>query len=415
MYIDILDSKQVGDGKKWFLCRGNLLEYLSELKKDFSSFTIQRRIVKNRFLDGLNNTIMSREPIPSFTLTYSKEMEIDAEQVNLDLDYVEILDGLQRTFRLWIGYQICHLIKEEELDNYLEVSSFIADSNPDYLDLDFMTSSFLRHFFERDDDGLLYYERLLCAYEAFSLTFVVWTGLSDADVIRKMLILNAGQRPMSSTHQYELLFLRFFDNPEVIRNMPVKLYREKDPEYSRVKKGERIVGEFQLSSAIIALQSLIENKPQRVSPSSLMRWDIEEMMDVEVTVKYFNTNYLTKYLNYLYRLDEAVASHGTKMLQWFGKDTSLSGVFAALGQCFSYSKDDVFNLDNLDSFIRNVKQGKFDFRLDEFEKAYNNLSSVRVNVGNIVRKAIYVYTLEMVQSGRCDWSYAFDSATERLW
>ena len=120
MYIDILDSKQVGDGKKWFLCRGNLLEYLSELKKDFSSFTIQRRIVKNRFLDGLNNTIMSREPIPSFTLTYSKEMEIDAEQVNLDLDYVEILDGLQRTFRLWIGYQICHLIKEEELDNYLD-------------------------------------------------------------------------------------------------------------------------------------------------------------------------------------------------------------------------------------------------------------------------------------------------------
>lgn len=415
MYIDILDSKQVGDGKKWFLCRGNLLEYLSGLRKDFSSFTIQRRIVKNRFLDGLYNTILSGEPIPTFTLTYSKEIGIDAEQVNLDLDSIEILDGLQRSFRLWMGYQICRLIKEEELDNYLAVSSFIADSNPDYLDLDFMTSSFLRKFFEKDDEGFFYYERLFRAYETFSLTFVVWTGLSDADVIRKMLILNAGQRPMSSTHQYELLFLRFFDNPEVVHKMPVKLYREKDPEYSRVKKGDRGIGEFQLSSAIIALQSLIENRPQRVSPSSLMRWDVDEMMDVEVTVKYFNTNYLTKYLNYLYCLDEAVASQGTKVLQWFGKDTSLSGVFAALGKCFSYSKEDVFNLDNLDGFISDVKHGKVNFHLDEFEKAYNNLSSVRVNVGNIVRKAIYVYTVELVQSGRCDWFYAFDSATERLW
>lgn len=411
MHVEVLDSKEIDGGKKWFLCRGNLFDYLSELKQDFSTFSIQRRIVKNRFLDGLYNTILSGEPIPSFTLTCIDDIDIDAKQVELNLNSVEILDGLQRTFRLWMAYQICVLIAKEGLDSHVAVRSFLAEVDPGYLELDFVSSSYLRKFFETDEEGI-YYEKLLDAYKKFTLTFTIWTGLKDKDIIKKMLILNAGQRPMSSTHQYELLFLRYFESPEVYQNIQLKLYREKSPEYSRVKKGNRVIGEFQLSSAIIALQSMIENKPQRIAPASLMRWDVDEMIDVELTVKYFDTAYLTKYLQYLCKLDMAISSKDAKHCQWFGKDTTLSGVFAALGKSFgSHHDEEVFNLDTIDLFINGIEQGKYHFRLDQFEQAYGELSSVRINVGNIVRKAIYAYTVEMIETGKADWSYAFKTAT----
>lgn len=415
MHIEVLESKELDNGKKWFLCRGNLYEYIAELKKDFSTFSIQRRIVKNRFLDGLYNTIFSGEPIPSFTLTSIDDIDINVKQVELNLNSVEILDGLQRTFRLWMAYQICMLIKKEDLTSHMAISSFLADADPIYLELDFVSSSYLRRFFEIDEKGI-YYERLLDAYKNFSLTFTIWVGLNDKDVIRKMLILNAGQRPMTSTHQYELLFLRYFELPEVNQNIHVKLYREKSPEYSRVKKGNRHVGEFQLSSAIIALQSMIENKPQRIAPASLMRWDVDEMMDVELTIKYFNNAYLTNYLNYLYKLDIAISSKDDKQCQWFGKDTTLSGIFAALGKCFGTYKEEVFPLENIDRFIDGIRDGKMQFRLEQFDKAYSELSSVRVNVGNIVRRAIFAYTVEMIETGVSDWSNAFKTALSgRIW
>lgn len=415
MKVEVIDKKVMDNGKKWFLCRGSLFDYLSELKKDFSSFSIQRRIVKNRFLDGLYNTIFTGEPIPSFSLTCKDDIAINSQRIELDMKSVEILDGLQRTFRLWIAFQICLLIKKEELTNHQEIGSYLADSDPGFLELDFMSASYLRRFFEKDEKGF-YYDKLLDSYLHYSLIFSIWTGLSEEDIIKKMLILNAGQRPMSSTHQYELLFLRYFEQPAVNTNIKVKLYREKSPEYSRIKKGNRQIGEFQLSSVIIALQSMIESKPQRVAPSSLVRWDVDEMMDVELTVKYFNPDYLNSYLNYLYELDMAISSNDAKLCQWFGKDTTLSGVFAAIGKCFATGKDDVFQLDTIDRFISGIENGKLNFELDQFDQAYGELSSVRVNVGNVVRKAIYQYTVEMIETGVSDWFNAFKTVTaERLW
>ena len=82
MHIEVLESKELDNGKKWFLCRGNLYEYIAELKKDFSTFSIQRRIVKNRFLDGLYNTIFAGEPIPSFTLTSIDDIDINVSKLN---------------------------------------------------------------------------------------------------------------------------------------------------------------------------------------------------------------------------------------------------------------------------------------------------------------------------------------------
>ena len=43
------------------------------------------------------------------------------------------------------------------------------------------------------------------------------------------------------------------------------------------------------------------------------------------------------------------------------------------------------------------------FNVDEFEDAYMNLSSVSVNVGNVIRKGIFDYTLAALQGIKKSW------------
>ena len=97
MKITILREKKLQNGKKWYLAVCNLLEYIDSLKDEFFNYDIQRRIVKNSYLDKLWTTIYSGDPLPSITLTANVKGGVD----NSSVEDFEILDGLQRSFRLW--------------------------------------------------------------------------------------------------------------------------------------------------------------------------------------------------------------------------------------------------------------------------------------------------------------------------
>src|SRR5689334_14198067 len=100
--VEILDAKELIDNT-WFLCKGSLSDYLENLKPSFYEYIIQRKIVKNKYLNTLVNTILAGEPVPIITLTTSNKLiGISKGNIaNLEMEDVEILDGLQRTFRLW--------------------------------------------------------------------------------------------------------------------------------------------------------------------------------------------------------------------------------------------------------------------------------------------------------------------------
>lgn len=102
----ILDKKQV-EKKQWFLCKGNMLEYISTLKRDFSEFQIQRRIVRNGYLDGILKTVTDGEPMPTITLTCPQAIAIKNDSIEISPENIEILDGLQRSFRLWVFWKPC--------------------------------------------------------------------------------------------------------------------------------------------------------------------------------------------------------------------------------------------------------------------------------------------------------------------
>jgi len=401
MNFYLFDSKKTKTGK-WYLCKCNLYEYLTDLAPNFYDFQVQRRIVRNIYLDGLYNTIISGDPIPAFTITADK-VSINGTSLEIDMKKANILDGLQRSFRLWAILEFHKIAEENSITTPREFIRYMKEEGgfgEMVLGLDFVSSSFLKKVFDKES-----YNSIINAYKEFDIQIVIWEGLSENDIMKKMLLLNAGQRPVSSTHQYELLFLHKIN--EIIPKLgeTIKLYRERDGEYYKIKRGDRSVGEYQMSSIIIALQSLIEKKPLRIAPANMIEWDSDSFFEAEYVAKYFNTEFLCNFIYLIRKMDEVLSEKDPNYLQWFGKDTTLSGIFAGLGKYIN-SEDNLLN--GINKAIDRINSGECDFCITEFERELSKLAGSRINVGNAVRKAIAAYTQELFTNGSSSWSNAFN-------
>lgn len=403
MRIRIYDSKQL-ENRTWYLGSGNLYEYLSQLRPNFFLYKIQRRLVTNRYLDGIYQTIEQGEPIPPLTLISPQPVAVDNGYAVINLQNIDILDGLQRTYRLWVIYKMSLLCEQLVQKDHHSLLNKIKTEEPDLLELDFVNLKFLKKMTEKRADGL-FIDSLIDKMKAFDTTFTVWSGLTEEEVVKKMLILNAGQKPVSATHQCELIFMKFFDAHELqINNNKIKLYREKDEQFERVRKGNRAVGEYLFSSMVISLLSYINKKPMRVSIDKIIQWDNENYFASDEMLLFFNRQYLSKFVSAVYETDSEVMKHKSpkttlfpdeEILSWFGKDTTMSGIFAALGDM------------NIDPSLFAKAIGRIDFNLSSFEQEYQSLSSVRINVGNEVRKAVYRYTKGQLVGKPISWMLAF--------
>ena len=65
-------------------------------------------------------------------------------------------------------------------------------------------------------------------------------------------------------------------------------------------------------------------------------------------------------------------------------------------------------VDSLEKLFDKLDLEKIDFDLDGYNKAYSEMSSVHVNVGQKVREAIFAYTKAMLNGDRISWSRAFN-------
>lgn len=411
--LKILDCKTFQD-RKWMLCKGSLNEYLESLKPEFYTFSIQRKIVKNQYLDTLITTIKEKDPIPVVTLTYNdaKLQPKVGDEVSIDMENIEILDGLQRTFRLWAHNE---LIKEYESSAITDPTSFakqIKNKYPIFFETGIVSLSKIKNFYQNGE-----FDEIKTSFQDFDVYFVVWIDLTPKKVIHKMLVLNAGQRSVSKTHQFELLFLYLWEDLR-IQLKDITLYREKESDANKIKSGARNSGEYMFTSVIVALRSFLEKKPLRVSIDDL---DVSELgqgeSSGEINEGIFNTHFIKLFLENLKALDDAViekeAEHGRK---WFVKDTTLSGILAGLG---AYAKvnetqsiEDITQLyqDSFDKLLIKVKEKGF--TLNEFTKQYNVLSSRSVNIGNFIRKVVMDYTVQLLEDADPSWETIFKSKSK---
>lgn len=397
MNITILKEKKLQNGKKWYLAVCNLLEYIESLKDEFFNYDIQRRIVKNSYLDKLWTTISSGDPLPSITLTANVKGDIG----NSSVDEFEILDGLQRTFRFWAIKYLDDLLKRM---NTQDVSVLIEKMRKDengkrLLDSKVINRSILRKLLTDDKINI---ENLMNCYAQQDIVLNIWYGLNDEEIINKMLTLNAGQRSVSSTHQFELMFLHYFKKLDVPKC--VQIIRERDDEYFSVKKKERKCGQFIMSSIIIAIQSLIERKPVRIQTVNDLRTN--DSVVEESSASFFTKDNLEAFINLLLELDKKFDND--QIGSWIMKDTTLSGLFAAIGAV--YNQEWTYNAPLMLDFIHKKITVLNDENINysEFNDAYNNLSSVTVNIGNAVRKAVYIYFKNLFLNKPMSWQEAFN-------
>lgn len=400
MEFKILDKKEIG-GRRWFLCKGLLYDYISTLKRDFSEFHIQRRIVKNGYLDNILKTVVDGEPMPTITLTCSPDISMEGDKMKINPDNIEILDGLQRTFRMWVFWNLTDLINKEGIIDYRQLAERLKKPNLEYIKrVDFVNASYLKSILDSEYRG-----KVLNAYMKYELYFVVWEGLKDQEIVEKMLVLNAGQRPVSSTHQFEILFLHYFDKDKLIYNSNIRLLREKDPDYYMVKHGKRKTGEYALTSIIIAIQSYLQAKPLRIASANKLIYEEEPIGDVRNYRCFFTEDSLSQFINSVYKLDEGLSKLGEDYRIWYGKDTTLSGVYAALGNC---KEEDSRSIINLNADLNKLLNILSDFDINGYNKAYSELSSIHINVGQRVREAVFTYTKALLENNKISWSKAFN-------
>jgi len=412
--IEILDVKDLKDNI-WFLCKGSLLDYLEKLKPSFYEYIIQRKIVKNRYLNTIVNTILAGEPVPIITLTTTNKLNDIAKGtfINLEMEGVEILDGLQRTFRLWAYYKIIEEFKTSKALQPIDFAKKIKESYPEFFDSGIITLTKIKEYFKEGT-----FDKIEKAFQSFEVYFFVWSGLSSNKAIHKMLVLNAGQRPVSLTHQYELLFLYVWE--EVKATSGIKLYRDRDPSANKIKLGDRKTGEYMFSSVIAGLRSYLENKPKRISIDDL---DIEDLQHGEngfqINEDIFTKPYIEIFLNKLKQTDEKVTEkEGEDGTKWFVRDTTISGFLAGLGKYANVSES--MPIDEIQKLTVRVfdelaeKVLANGFNLKEFQEEYYNLQSRTINVGTYVRSIIMDYTLGMLTNSSPDWKTLFSKSKSKI-
>lgn len=408
MEIEILDKK-IAEQKSWFLGKTSLWDYLSSVIPENFDFEIQRGIVKNRYLDSILQSINAGEVIPPITITASFDNYDGIEtHINIDEGNFNILDGLQRTYRLWLYKKIAeiatsrrNLFGEAQYDIQDIVSTL---KSKQYYMPGVLAISQIKALLETT--AIVNVSRIEEIYKQFDIYLYVWSGLSEKEIIQKMLILNAGQRKVSIGHQYELMFLQIFKDRQLTPK--VSLVREKEENYTQIKTGRRTVGVFIFSSTIIGIQSLIACKPIRLSPGNLDFGNEEDYISEDQVNRYFNQPFLNIYLESLYEIDNALVRKNETYLKWFVKDTTISGVMGAIGAFLKCSEED-FNSEykkTTNLLISKIEKNDC-FHIVQFYAEYSKLSSQKINIGDKVRNAIYNYTLALLTNKSMTWSEAF--------
>lgn len=409
--VEILAHKLI-DKRSWYLCKGNLMDYLSNLKGDFYEFAIQRKIVKNQYLDSLYQTIKSGDPIPVLTLTYTNgSLEVVSGKSEVDMSKIEILDGLQRTFRLWAYKILAESYKAEEDIQILQFAKNLKTLNPLLFESGVITTSLIKKMVMSGE-----IDQIKNSFCDFDIYFIIWAGLDEKEVVKKMLVLNAGQKAVSTTHQFELLFLHFFENIKKSETS-IELFREKEIIANEIKNGRRKPGQFMFSTFIVGLQSFVEQKPLRVNTDFPIGVETEGEESVLLYGLIFNMDFLIKFIELLVELDKVIfEKEGGLGLEWFVKETTLSGVLAAVGKCVDFksnlTSEELFSQSRL-AFQRLQKAVKAQgFNIESYKIEFANISSRAINFGTFTRKTIMDYTIDLMDNKQPNWRELFIQTQE---
>jgi len=385
--IEIRHDKAIDVEKVCYLVKLSLKDYILALPADYKSYYVQREIVYNPYLDNLINTVLNEGHIPSIVLII-ENLQHKIESPNLEIEGFKILDGLQRTHRLKVIWDTIQLLKSA-LNNSNDILDYgrikISREYSKQINQIESSSNILSKLIDYKKSHLD--ENLEDKFAKNFMWFEVWSGLDPDEEVQKMLILNAGHKPVKTKHQLELLFNNLIPIISKTSTPDFKLIKEKEVSSIQHSKN-RTIGHFHFSHIISAVLSYEAGKPVTTNINLIQKTQNDEFNDEEFDIKY-DFDFFKTFIATIVKLDIALYSFYKELgTQWLGREITLVGLFAASGK-IAKENDKLSFTEVCDIIERQLVQKPEVLDLPGFEKTRNGLDLSKVNIGNVNKVAVY--------------------------
>ncbi|MBB3897679.1 hypothetical protein [Roseococcus suduntuyensis] len=348
-------------------------DYLNIVGNEFENFSIQRRRESHKAYQRLKSDIKDGALLPSITLAVKPDKvstilplfcsaELNTSNLaSLELALstpgnVDILDGLQRTY----------IMKDLEKEGHVFVSG----------------------------------QKLLVEF---------WLESDLKKLVYRIIILNAGQKPMSIRHQLELLFMSLKTSVE--NSIPgLEIYTERD------NTRRRRARKFPLSSIVSGYQAFItassELQKDNVIANQLISNSALDLSESEISEQFgkFNQYFalyadLDEEVSRIYRNnvlgdgdfgvglegDNEASSTQINYSNWLATENVMMAFFAAISQ-FSSSDLRSQRVDaavrTLLALLRESREGSDPLGLETFERLRAGNNPRKVNVGLATRRLL---------------------------
>ena len=338
-------------------------DYLDLVGERFDEFAIQRRRERHRGYDRLKQDVTDGALLPTITLAYDPNKVSDLQRLFDKEDdaglvtrlqrgeHVKILDGLQRTF-------------------------ILADLRKS------------KHAFKKNQNLLVEF----------------WLEEDPQNLIYRIIVLNAGQKPMSMRHQLEILFATFKNQLESeIPQLELLLERES----TRRKRA----GKYAFDKVVVAYHAFLikgtEVAKENVVAQSIIEENILSGSEDELKSLYKDfTTHLSRYV----KLDQegcrvydgTLSSEVPTGLTWFGGDNVMLAFFAAIAD-FSNSPERVkrtaSSIKKLTRALSSASPGDDPIGLTNYQKVVTGFNPKKINVGFATRKLLFRAFKEFFREG----------------
>lgn len=346
-------ARDIRTGTPVVYAQALIADFLALVGPDFDRFSIQRRREKHRAYERMKQDILGGALLPPITLAVKPDLvpgmlpQVEADDLGaiaqvLEVpSQVDILDGLQRTYILYDLYKDGIIFKENQ-------------------------SVLLEFWLERDLRHLVY----------------------------RIIVLNAGQKPMSMRHQVELLFSVIKD--KIQKRIPhLELYTETDE--TRRRRSRR----YALDRVATGYQSFLTRTPE-ITRENIVAQQLraDEILDSsEATLGEQFEKFLV-FLEEYARLDDEVCrvyitEHGDPPLptgpNWFGSENVMNSFFAAVSDFGS--NDERVNrirgaIDRLHRYLVRSAPGEDPLGLYELQSIVVGFNPRKVNIGSATRRLL---------------------------
>ncbi|MDG8358674.1 Uncharacterised protein [Streptococcus pneumoniae] len=389
VFSHTIEQNSSGKELQCYLIGMKLNDYLNNLPSDYQDYDIQRGIVRNNYLDNIGRDIIKGNHLPIITLTTDKL--INKEQ-NLIEDF-KILDGLQRTFRIHQLYLFLKKISEEEIKN--EIFDVVKSENKDDFRRKYrsewkLSDKFSYTVLEARNivETFIDYRKELVPNNLLDIFereqwFEIWENLSIEDEIKKMILLNAGHKPMNNYHQLELLFLNQlsfikerFPNIQIVRGKDMSTLA-----YAKSRKKNQ----FYFAHIIETILSFLNGDVVTLN-SSLIQ-SIQEGDDASIRIQE-NPEIIAETIEFLLNFDDILESQfSTEGTKWIAKDTVLTAVVVAISRTgFSYN-----------SFISLLNTHPEMLNINGFNEWRKTLDISSINIGKYTKETVILGVSDLIR------------------